>query len=212
VVVYQARTPTEITLKLAYSKNETAPEAADDWGIQNVFKDSDPNRTNVGDYVSFRIDTAATGPDKDRIHIAAVRGSDLIYLTGRRDSSTGKYTFEDSLVVDSPGKAGKWVDLSLDKAGEPYITYLTGGGTYGGARMVLKDHDNTAFNKALRDRNNKTITGWEAMNIPTRFRVDNHRLSIENYPVRGGGGSQFWYAAVGYIGDDAFRAAYYVKY
>jgi hypothetical protein len=210
VVVYQDRT--DAALKLARSNSKT-PDLASNWTVQDVFPAGDPNGTNVGDYVSFRIDTAA-GTEKDRIHIAAVRGADLVYITGTRNASTGAYDFSPSLAVDSPGKVGKWVDLSLDNAGKPYITYLTSGGTYGGARMVFQDPDK--FTKALSDRNGKSITGWEGMNIPAVYRVESHRLSIENFPVRGidpgTGNTRFWYAAVGYIGEDRFRAAYYLKY
>jgi hypothetical protein len=208
VVVYQDRTAG--TLKLAYVVNGTskAPDRAANWVTQPVFPAGDPNGTNVGDYVSFRIDKT-----NDHIHIAAIRGAELIYITGTRNASTGAYSFSPSKVVDSPGSVGKWVDLSLDNGGNPYIVYRLSRG----ARLVFLD--GSKFNDPLSDRNGQSIAGWEAMNVSTRFRVDDHRLGIENYPVRGGPANptaKFWHAAVGYIGEDttnnAFRIAYYVKY
>jgi hypothetical protein len=197
-VVYQDQT--NGTLKLAHSSSKT-PDKASDWQTANIFGPSDNNRTNVGDYVSFRIDS--TG----KYHIAAVRGVDLVYISGTPSGTS--FTISENLVVDSPGRVGKWVDLSLD-SDKPYITYLTAAGNYGGARMVFKDP--VKFTKPLSDQNGESIKGWEAMNIPTRFRVENHRLSIEKNPSPGGSGFPGWTAAVGYIGEQKFRAAYYMKY
>jgi hypothetical protein len=208
VVVYQDQTAG--TLKLAGS-NSVAPTTAADWTVQNVFPAGDPNGTNVGDYVSFRID-----PVNDRIHIVAVRGSDLVYITGLRNAGTGAYTFDDpSVVVDSPGGAGKWVDMSLDSTGNPYITYRVNRGM----RMVFKDGGE--FDKPLNDLNGNEVTGWEAMYIFARYQAEDNRLDIENIPA--GVTNKFWHAAVGYLGRDpagstalqrtrAYRLAYYVKY
>jgi hypothetical protein len=217
VVVYKDQTAG--TLKLARSNSKT-PTTAANWTVQDVFPAGDPNGTNVGDYVSFRIDPKA-GADLDRIHIATVRGANLVYITGTRNTTTGVYTFTPSLVVDSPGAVGKWADLSLDKDGVPYITYRLSRG----ARMVFPD--TSRFAKTLHDSNNKVITGWEAMYVSARYQVDDHRLSVENFPTRQfsarAAGTKDWIAAVGYIGRNPastvdndrlqrFRIAYYVKY
>jgi len=60
------------------------------------------------------------------------------------------------------------------------------------------------------------VTGWEAMHVPTQFRVENARQGMENYPTRNFTGTRnpqtkFWRGAVGYLGQDYFRAAYYVE-
>jgi len=62
-----------------------------------------------------------------------------------------------------------------------------------------------------------SVSGWEAMHVPTQFRVENARVGMECYPVRnpqtftGTAPAKFWRGAVGYLGQDYFRAAYYVE-
>jgi hypothetical protein len=181
-----------------------------------VFSGTDPNGTDVGQYVSMRIDK--TG---DHIHIAAYRaeGSGLVYIKGTR--SGGSYTFGSSVLVDE-NNAGRWADLSLDANGNPWITYMNNSkaGNYGGAKIAFLD--SSKYTKAFTDLNGVNATGWEYLVAGAPFRVYENRLSIENYPVRGGPGSptaRNFSAAVAYasqrsasaMAQERMRIAYYIK-
>jgi hypothetical protein len=78
-----------------------------------------------------------------------------------------------------------------------------------------------AYTKILNDVNGVSITGWETMNIPARWRVEDMRISIANFPARNFAPAttgtpavpvtRFWKVAVAYPSSDYFRLAYYVK-
>jgi hypothetical protein len=112
------------------------------------------------------------------------------------------------VVVDNTGMAGKWSDISIDRNGNPWITYqdITRSGTFDGAKMAYlpgaQAKDNTLW---------KLPANWETMNIPGRYRVQDARLSIEN-PLDTEPATPTWQtgwdAAVGFQ-SDYFRIAYF---
>jgi hypothetical protein len=106
------------------------------------------------------------------------------------------------VVVDNTGMAGKWSDISIDRNGNPWITYqdITRSGTFDGAKMAY-------LPGALKNDAAlwKVPVNWETMNIPGRYRVQDARLSIENPLDTADNG---WDAAVGFQ-SDYFRAAYF---
>jgi hypothetical protein len=63
------------------------------------------------------------------------------------------------------------------------------------------------------DDNGAANTGWEYLNVPARFAAKEDRTGIQVYEYSGSVAArkQFWHAAVGYLSDDYYRAAYYVK-
>jgi hypothetical protein len=205
------------TVKLAYTSSVT-PNKGADWHIQYVMKNTDPNYSFSGRYISMRIDTKADGADKDRIHIAFNRGStgDLIYITGTRNAD-GSYTFGDSVIVDSVGSVGKWADVSLDEDGRPYITYVDSSrvDSFNGLKMAFCDPG--IFPRTdIKDDKGKSLTGWETVNIATIYHVSDVRVSIENFPTRRTDiepvtATQFWNSAIGYSTGDNYRFAYYIK-
>jgi hypothetical protein len=210
VIVYYDNT--NKTLKLAYSTVviDTLAKsiAGGNWKVQSVFPSDDPNKDLAGEYVSLRIN-----PANNVIHIACFSQAKnaLLYITGTWTSTTGNYTFSPSVVVDDQA-AGRWADVSLDAAGNPWITYLDNSrasvsGGYDGAKVAYRD--STKFPRSWEDQNGTAAGGWETLNVPARYRVKNARVSIENCPT---GVTQFWSAAVGYLSStDLFCLTYYVK-
>jgi hypothetical protein len=191
-----------MTVKLAYTTQEL-PLAAANWKRQNVFAPGDPNRDFSGKYISLRIN-----PANNEMHIAFNRTNtnDLVYVKGTR-SADGSYTFGQSVIVDSVGSAGRWVDLSLDSSGNPWISYLDISRVdfYDGLKMAY--YNPGQFSAPSADSNGRVTTGWEYMHVPLGFYVTDARTSIENWDS----GAQFWSAAIGYASDDYFRIAYYTK-
>jgi hypothetical protein len=224
VVAYYDKTNQKI--KLAIS-NSTAPSAASAWTIiDNVITNTAaaPNRQDAfrgtGQYVSMKIDTKVT---PNAVHIAAMNSStkSLVYIKGTITGTT--YTCTSVQVVDSVGSVGRWCTLSLDNSNpaNPWISYQDE--SYQGSRDGIKlAYYNTGtyykggsnyFPDKDVDMYNVPITGWEAMHVPTQFRVENARQGMECYPVRnytGTSATKDWSGAVGYLGQDYFRAAYYI--
>jgi hypothetical protein len=143
----------------------------------------------------MRIDTARN----NRVHLAFYnsRLSSVIYATGVKNSN-GALPIFTAVELDSVSNAGAWSDISLDGAGNPWITYMDMSrvGFYDGAKMAYVATGNAA-----------DAANWEAMNIPAPYQVIDDRLSIENATSASG---KFWTAAVGYRSSDYFRIAYYV--
>jgi hypothetical protein len=204
---------TNQTLRLAYCSNTGNTYTASTWTVMEVFNSADPNRLETGSYVTMRIDRASGGNNK--IHIAAYNtaNSALVYVAGTWNAAaTDAPSFGDSQVVDT--SAGSRADLSLDDAGNPWITYVDNneGEGYGKLKLAYLD---PVFTRDYTDINGRSLRGWETMNIPIRYEAKDDRLSLENFPVRGtsAGSTQFWNAAVGYLSKDQlnFRIAYRVK-
>jgi hypothetical protein len=195
-------------LKIAYA-NSARPLAGTNWDVQTV----DTNITGVepatglgfsaGQYVSMRIDRGVT---PNRIHIAFFRSNtgELVYLQGTRSGNAYAFAADSCVAVDSTGTTGKWADISLDRSGNPWITYqdISRAGTLDAVKMAYlpdaKDHDNTRY---------KNPDNWETMHVPSRYRAEDARLSIENPLDSTDSG---WDAAVGYQ-SDYFRIAYFHK-
>jgi hypothetical protein len=132
---------TNSTLKIARG-NSSQPNGTAEWTISNVFKDDDPNRTDVGYYVTMKMDSSGN------IHAVAYRIStgDLIYLYAPNVDGTGSYTFNYSEIVDSNGAVGSWCDIDLVGT-TPYISYLTAGGigTFQGLKFAYKTGGNWEY-------------------------------------------------------------------
>jgi hypothetical protein len=216
-------------LKLAISNN-VAPTAATNWAIRdNVIPSGNLSAFGTGPYVSMKIDTRVT---PNRVHIAALNSvtKQLVYVTGTLAYSnanppvaTFTNTTADVQVVDSVGDVGRWCSLSLDADGNPWISYQDEGykGAKDGVKVAYKN--TTTFTKGGTgttyagqdtDINGANITGWEAMHVPTQFRVEDSRLGMECYPPRnytGTTATKTWGGAVSYLATDYYRIAYYVK-
>jgi len=150
----------------------------------------------------------------------------VVYITGSLSGTT--FTFTRAQVVDSVGSVGRWCSLSLDNDGNPWISYQDESyeKSRDGVKMAYYS-PNTYYKGSITgpttgpagqdtDVNNVAVTGWEAMHIPTQFEVENARLGMECYPALRLGytatpPTKFWSGAVGYLGQDYFRIAYYVK-
>jgi hypothetical protein len=123
-------------------------------------------------------------------------------------------------VVDSVGSVGRWCNLSLDSEGSPWISYQDESyqGSRDGVKLAYKN-TNTFYKGRLtygtqdKDLYGADVNGWEAMHIPTQFRVENARVGMECYPTRNNGGpaTKIWSGAVGFLGQDLYRAVFYVK-
>jgi hypothetical protein len=65
------------------------------------------------------------------------------------------------------------------------------------------------------DINGGRIDGWEAMHIPTQYRITDARIGMECFPARNvrpnPGVIRNWSGAVSYLAPDYYRIAYYVK-
>jgi len=241
-------------LKLAVSRS-VAPVLASNWVIRDfVIPESDLSSFGTGAFVSMKINTVAgSGPNQElnRVHIAAMNTAKrLVYVTGilNPDAGTGNTQQESEgvltdvkvQVVDSVGNVGRWCSLSLDSAGNPWISYMDE--SYVGARDGAKVAflNTTTFYKGVAggyfpngyiDRYGESLGGWETMHVPTLHRVENPvegpgrehgRLGMECFPARNvtSTNNRIWSAAVGYLSQDAegagqamdrYRLAYYVK-
>ncbi|MDR2259207.1 MAG: hypothetical protein LBE14_08690, partial [Treponema sp.] len=185
-------------LKIAYA-SKAVPLAGTDWAVQTV--GTSLTGTPAGQYVSMRIDRGAS---PNRIHIAFFRSGtgELVYLQGTRDGNAYDFDDDSCVAVDSTGTTGKWADISLDRNGNPWITYqdIARGATHDAVKAAYLP------NAGARDTTlYKEAENWETMHVPSRFRAEDARLSIENPLDPSDGG---WDAAVGYQ-SDYFRIAYF---
>jgi hypothetical protein len=225
---------TQQRLKLAVSRS-TTPFAATNWTIRDyVIPSTNTLSTGTGQYVSLRIDTSG---NNNIVHIAALNatGKQVVYIRGTLNptsGTTGTYGLYQSSggvltdvtvqVVDSVGSVGAWTKISLDSAGNPWIAYQDESwlGSRDGVKVAFLSTDTfykgaagTTFAGEDMDVHGNNITGWEAMHVPTQFRVRNSRLGMENFPTRNvtTTATKFWKGAVGYLSEDYFRIAYYVE-
>jgi hypothetical protein len=186
---------------MAYSGTTTG--ASGNWTIKrNILPET--YRTGSGMYVSMRIDGS------NNIHLAFYRASgssnELIYAKG---TVTGSFT---ACKVDDAGTVGAWTDVSLDAAGNPWITYqdLLRTSNTDGVKMAFYNNGNGVFQKPSADDYGTDNTGWEVMPVPTAGHpVIDDRLSIECKPSAA---SKYWDAAVGYLSSDYIRLAYYTNF
>jgi hypothetical protein len=217
-------------LKIAVSDSET-PTLASNWTIRTtaeIFGSNSAYATGTGEYVSIEIDTR-TGQN-NRFHIAAMNSinKNVVYISGTLGASAGSFAVDKVQIVDSVGNVGNWCKLSLDETGKPWIAYMDA--NYAGSRDGVK----VAFLNETRyykggatyagqdiDLYGTAISGWEAMHVPTRYRVNDdstreYQLGMERFPTirnpgatRASGLARF--AAVGFLGEDYFRIAYYIE-
>jgi len=224
-------------LKLAVS-NSTAPVLAANWIIRDfVIPEENPISFGTGEFVSMKIDTQ-NGTKRNRVHIAAMNTKkQLVYVTGTvnptfttgntQQTTGGVFTFEKAQVVDDVGNVGRWCALSLDKDGNPWISYMDESyvGARDGAKMAFLN--TTTFYKGVDkgtdsyckgqyiDRYGESLEGWETMHVPTTYRVVNPvegsgrehgRLGMECWPTRtlpNVATNRFWIAAISYLSQDA---------
>ena len=234
VVAYYDQTAQK--LKLAIS-NSRIPIPANHWRIiDNVIPTDNLSHSGTGEFVSIKIDAVS-----NTVHIAALNSvnKNLVYIRGSltgtpnapssTSSADGTHYSLDNVtvqVVDSVGSVGRWCNISLDKNGNPWIAYQDE--SYRGSRDGVKMAylDTSTFYKGVEGNGSyfggrdtdifgNKIGGWEAMHVPTQYRVNDARIGMERFPARShpdasrGGFNSF--AAVGYLAPDLYRIAYYVE-
>jgi hypothetical protein len=249
VIAYYDATNQKLKLAVSGAVN---PVDSRNWVIVDVLPEGNAYKFGTGQYVSIAIDSGKVAApaggtnnvEENRIHIAArnINGN-LVYIRGlitppTPSTATGQYTadggsfaLQSVQVVDSVGTVGRWCKISLDEYGNPWIAYQDDGylGGRDGAKLAYLNTDRftkgrTTFAGEDIDLNGTSITGWEAMHIPTRFRVENPsisgrengRLGMECFPTRNvaATGTQTWGAAVSYFTTfptTKYRIVYYVK-
>jgi hypothetical protein len=172
-----------------------------------------PANSGSGQYVSIKVDGSGY------VHLAFYNSKEqtVVYTrsTGVRDAGTPTLSFAPATAVDSVIKGGIWTDISVDNDGNPMIVYgeTARMGNYDGARMAYKSSGTTGGFAFADD--------WEAVTMPSNYKVKDDRLNIEAWPpsVRGGvtlgtrPTSDTWNAAIGYAGDsgsgNTFRIGYF---
>jgi hypothetical protein len=219
---------TSQNLKIAVS-NDAAPTLASNWTIRDsIFSgDNASYARGTGEYVSIQIDTR-TGQN-NRFHIAAMNAisKNVVYISGTLGANAATFAVDTVQVVDSVGNVGAWCKLSLTSTGEPWIAYMDDSykGSRDGAKVAYRNatkyyKGNTTFAGQDIDLFGKPISGWETMHVPTRYRVEDAELGMERFPTirtptatRPANGSAGFptFAAVGFLGEDYYRIAYYVE-
>ncbi len=192
---------TNRTVKIARA-TAVSPTAAQ-WSLQNVMLAGDDNFSFSGKYVAMKIDSLGY------VHLAFYRNStgDLIYVKSTNNPTNGAtpYTFGSSVVLDSTGSVGIWIDMTL-KGNYPYVSYLDSSYTYSFDGVKLAYYEPTLESLAGDAAGEPdTRDGWEYMNATLNYEVEAVRTSIENDR-----GTNFWGTAVGYSSSDYFRIGYYV--
>jgi hypothetical protein len=189
------------TLRIAYTNTET-PTQASDWTKRDVL----PANSDSGQYVSMKVEQNG----KIRLAFYNSKEETIVYATAT--TRTGTFT---TTNVDRGIKGGIWTDISVDNDGNPMIVYgeTARMGNYDGVRMAYRSSSSTgsiAFTDA-----------WEAVTMPSDFKVKNDRLNIEAWPPvnRTGTAITFaslgWNAAIGYAGEktgsgeNTFRIGYF---
>jgi hypothetical protein len=212
------------TLRLLYA-NSNNPTTAAAWTRRYVLPEGHSLRLGSGSYVSMKIQraneagsgTAAQG-DTDTIHLAFYNSNNkaVVYAFGTRE---GVFT---ASVIDRVVEGGQWTDISLDQNNRPWIVYADSSrtGNRDGARIAYLSTGTGAgaFTRTLTDPITGTdITGWEALTMPSDYKVNNDRLNIAVWPPKNAAGNLGanspiggWNAAVGY-GSDKFRIGYFFK-
>jgi hypothetical protein len=179
-----------------------------------------------GQYVSIKVDAGGV------IHLAFFSSKDqtIMYTSApARANGTAAVDFATPIAVDKVIKGGTLTDISVDNYGNPMIVYgeIARIGNYDGARMAYRNTSGSATDSGVKFTDTDTGAGWEAVTLPSNYKVKNDRLNIEAWPpaVRGGvtlgtrPTGDTWNAAIGYAGADTtgtntFRIGYffYPKY
>jgi hypothetical protein len=204
------------TLRLLYANSDN-PTTAAAWTRRYVLPADHVLRRGSGSYVSMKIDQST-----NTIHLAFYNSTHkaVVYASG---TTTGAFT---ASVIDRVVEGGQWTDIALERNGNPWIVYADSTRTTNrdGVRIAYKSAGTGAFtreNKFTITANGNTtsmdITGWEAMTMPSNYKVNNDRLNIEAWPPLGAAAGAAadspiggWHAAVGYA-SDKFRVGYFFK-
>ena len=197
-------------------------------------------REGTGRYVSMRIDTrpnntpVGSGSVQNRVHISAFNNitNSLVYIRGivvaptvdwTTANSAAAWMFEEAVVVGGVGNVGRRSAISLDGQGRPWIAFLDTRNLRGRDGVKVAFRDTALFPRAQTDMHGNSILGWETMHVPAQFNVRDEQnfrftsqLGMENFPTRNFTGTpnpetRFWGAAVGFMSDDLFRIAYWVR-
>jgi hypothetical protein len=193
------------TVRLAYA-NSATPSSGNNWTRRYVMDSADTYFTGSGTYIAMKIDKA------NNIHLAFYNSvyRTVVYAKG---TTTGAFTV---YAVDNGVSGASWIDIAVDESNNPWITYLDAArpDNYDGAKIAYRNA--ALFTETSVDANNpaKDNTGWEAMNVPAVYRVEEGRISIEAWKasrdvVESLALTPYWKAAVGYQ-SDKFRLAYYL--
>ena len=228
VVYYDA---TNQRLRMAIS-NSLAPYRGDAWVIIEDVARGLPGSHGAGQYVSIRIDTRPSGhmggsSVQDTVHIATFNSvtNSLVYISGVVNSVARTWDANPVVqVVGSVGNVGRRSAISLDEEGRPWIAFLDTRNLRGMDGVKVAFRDTVLFGRGQQDMHGNSIMGWETMHVPARFIVRDEQnfrfssqLGMENFPTRnvthsgGDAGRRFWGAAVGFMSDDLFRIAYWVR-
>jgi hypothetical protein len=176
------------------------------WQKGFALSQSDPLYNGSGTYISMAIDPS------DTIHLAFYNSNrkSLVYAKGKfaNVNTSGESGSFETCLVDGSLQVGPWTDISLDASGNPWIVYqdVSRSGNTEGVKIAYLAP--ALYQKAALDENGKTVTGWEALSVPTHYGVESARFSIEAKPS---GTSVPWDGAVAYKAPDLFRLAYYQK-
>jgi hypothetical protein len=189
-------------LRIAFAASNT-PTTTGNWTRSYVGSAN----SGYGQYVSIKV-------DKDGgIHLAFYNSKAKTVGYAYAANRTAGFTIVSE--VDKIIEGGTWTDISVDNNGNPVIVYGETAriGNYDGVRMAYKSSSTTGF--AFTDP-------WEALTMPSNYKVKNDRLNIEAWPPTARGtlnatrvNSETWNAAIGYAGDDAtgtgntFRIGYF---
>jgi hypothetical protein len=201
---------TNDTVRIALGLNNNPGTGATQWTRMNVLAPGSSLYRGSGRYISIKVDKS------NGIHLAffnSVRSTVVYAYAANRNSDFTAYAIDD--VV----KGGTWTDISVDNNGNPWIVYGDSSrtGNYDGARMAYRSGTGTTtgiqFVRSKRDPvTNASITGWEAVSMPSNYTINNDRLNIEAWPptLRGGtlGTAPGWNAAIGYA-SDRYRIGYF---
>jgi hypothetical protein len=214
--------------RLAYANLET-PTGSNFKSIY-VLDENDPNYKFAGKFSAIKVqgnryNSTETG-NRD-LHIVLQRtmgASQLLYVKLTWDSTIpaegidgqpGGYKPGISTIVDNTGSVGSWMEMYLDNRGMPWVSYIdmSRKDFYDGVKIAYLS--TTQFPTESWDASgalDAKNTGWEYMNVPARFTAKEARTGIATYEAPGTGTNQrFWQAAVGYLSDDYFRIAYYMR-
>jgi hypothetical protein len=241
------------TVRIAFNSTSTSSPYVGSWSRRYLLPETHVLRGGSGQYISMKVDRrngihlAFYNSSKFTVVYAyASSRSVLNATTPPTPSATLNYGTTDFYVctIDNVVRGGQWTDISVDNRGNPMIVYGDSNriGNYDGVRIAYRMADNPVA--ATADGNNNyainaikftgalscpitgaDITGWEALTMPSNFRVNEDRLNIEVWPPtnRNNGSSGTgvtaadegtmgtapgWSAAVGY-GSDRFRVGYF---
>jgi hypothetical protein len=243
IIAYQDSENDTVRIALAGTANPgTGSANGNDWFRQYLLPAGHPLFRGSGRYISMKVDKA------NGVHLAFYNSakSAIVYAyikdSNAIKQSTWPLTPSDTLIVgttnfyvaivDNVVKGGTWTDISVDDHGNPWIVYgdTTRTGNTDGARIAYRSSAQTGIqfgggNPLDHPRDLVTgsdIDGWEAVQVPSKYKVIADRLNIEVWPPTNRSalpdlptpnasivGSRQWRAAVGYAGADGTEAAMY---